>query len=189
MNVYITQIGEKNLERVNKILSGIPDGALKATYSAMKRAGSSAKTKAGQFAAAEYTISKQIFMQNVNSKVDVGGGFGGTTGLSISFAGTVLPLLTFNTKYSRNGLVTTQVKRNGGAATLQHAFVASIFGSTGVFERVGTPRFPVEQKFGPSTGHMMQNEEVVEKMDKTIVSTFEQRIDHEILRVLNGWGG
>ena len=73
--------------------------------------------------------------------------------------------------------------------TLDHAFVANIYGSTGVFERVGAPRFPVEQKYGPSTGHMMQNEQVVEKMDKTIRTTFDSRIEHEILRVLNGWGG
>ena len=83
----------------------------------------------------------------------------------------------------------TQVMRNGGAATLQHAFVARIFGPTAVFERVGSPRFPVEQKFGPSTGHMMRNEEVIEKMDETIRDTYEKRVEHEILRVLNGWGG
>lgn len=189
MKVYIAQPGDQSLDRINKILSGVPGGAFKATYSAMKRAGSTAKTKAGQFAAAEYTISKGSFMQNVHSKVNVSGGHGGVAGLSISFAGSVLPLLTFNTKYSRGGQITTQVKRNGGAATLQHAFVASIYGGIGVYERVGAPRFPVEQKFGPSTGHMMQNEEVVEKMEQTIVSTFEQRNDHEVLRVLNGWGG
>lgn len=189
MKVYIAQPGDQSLDRINKILSGVPGGAFKATYSAMKRAGSTAKTKAGQFAAAEYTISKGSFMQNVHSKVNVSGGHGGVAGLSISFAGSVLPLLTFNTKYSRGGQITTQVKRNGGAATLQHAFVASIYGGIGVYERVGAPRFPVEQKFGPSTGHMMQNEEVVEKMEQAIVSTFEQRIDHEMLRVLNGWGG
>lgn len=96
-------------------------------------------------------------------------------GMSISFSGTVLPLLTFNTTYSRDGTVQTQVKRNGGAATLQHAFVARIFGPTAVFERVGSPRFPVEQKFGPSTGHMMRNEEVIEKMDETIRDTFQKQ--------------
>lgn len=56
-------------------------------------------------------------------------------------------------------------------------------------DHVGSPRFPVEQKFGPSTGHMMQNEQVIENMEKTILETYETRIEHEILRVLNGWGG
>ena len=31
--------------------------------------------------------------------------------------------------------------------------------------------------------------DVIEKMDETIRDTYEKRIEHEILRVLNGWGG
>lgn len=187
--IRIDEVGGKGLDRVNKILAGVPGGAFKATSAALKRAGETAKTKAGQFAAAEYTISKGDFMHNVSEKTRVGGSSGGVASLQISFAGSVLPLLTFNTKFSKDGHVQTQVKRNGGAATLEHAFVASIFGQTAVFERVGSPRFPVEQKFGPSTGHMMQNEQVIENMEKTILETYETRIEHEILRVLNGWGG
>ena len=187
--IRIDEVGGKGLDRVNKLLAGVPGGVFKATSAALKRAGDTAKTKAGQFAAAEYTISKGDFMHNVNEKTRVSGGIGGVASMHISFAGSVLPLLTFNTKFSRDGHVQTQVKRNGGAASLEHAFVARIFGQTAVFERVGAPRFPVEQKYGPSTGHMMQNEQVIEKMEQTILETYETRIEHEILRVLNGWGG
>jgi len=187
--VKVESVGNANLVRVNKLLAGIPSGAWKATFSALKRAGDTAKTRAGQFAAAEYTISKGTFMQNVSMKSRISGDAGGVAQMSISFAGHVLPLLTFNTKYGKDGRVQTQVKRNGGGATLQHAFVASVFGQTAVFERLGTSRFPVEQKYGPSTGHMMQNESVVEQMDETIAETFDKRIEHEISRVLNGWGG
>lgn len=137
----------------------------------------------------DWAISKGTFMSNVTEKTRITGGSGGVASLQISFAGSVLPLLSFRTKFSRDGHVQTQVKRNGGGATLEHAFVASIFGNAAVFERVGSPRFPVEQKFGPSTGHMMQNEKVIEKMEQTISETYERRIEHEILRVLNGWGG
>ncbi len=189
--IRIDEAAQGTVARINKILAGVPGGAYKAAYNALKRAGESAKTKAGQFAAAEYAISKSTFMGNVKEKTRITGGnsAGGVASLSISFAGTVLPLLSFSTRYSRDGAITTQVMRNGGAATLQHAFAASIYGPIAIYERVGAPRFPVEQKFGPSTAHMMQNEQVVEKMDKTIRETFEQRAEHEILRLLNGWGG
>lgn len=109
--------------------------------------------------------------------------------MSITYAGNVLPLLTFNTKFSRNGLIQTQVKREGATAVLEHAFAARVFGPIGVFERVTEKRFPIEQKFGPSTAHMMSSEQVVEKMDATVRETFERRLEHEITRVLNGWGG
>lgn len=187
--IHIKTMGAEKLDRVNKLLAGFPAGAIKASASALKRAGSTAKTKAGQFAAVEYTIRKGDFMRNVTTKTQVGSNAGSVVSLKISYAGNVLPLLTFNTQYSKDGMIQTQVKRNGGAATLEHAFAERVFGPIAVFERVGSSRFPVEQKFGPSTAHMMQNEAVIEKVDQTIQATFDSRIEHEILRIMNGWGG
>lgn len=186
--IRISEANSNTVERAEKLLAGIPGGIWKASYAALRRAGDQAKTKAGQFAAAEYTINKGDFMRNVTSKTSISGNSGGVASLKILYAGNVLPLLTFNTRYSRNGTVQTQVKRHGGATVLEHAFAKKVFGPMAVFERTGKDRFPVNQKFGPSTAHMMQNEQVVEKMDETIQSTFSQRMEHEITRLLNGWG-
>ena len=97
--IRVEDIGADRLERVNKILSRVPGGAIRASYAAMKRAGQTAKTKAGQFAAAEYTISKGTFMANVNMKSDMSGGAGGVASLNLLFAGAVLPLKTFQLLY------------------------------------------------------------------------------------------
>jgi len=35
---------------------------------------------------------------------------------------------------------------------------------------------------------MYANEAVTDAIDKKVFDTYEKRIDHEILRVLNGWG-
>ena len=112
--IHLEQTGGDNLERINKIMAGIPGGAFKVTYSALKRAADTAKTKAGQFAAAEYTIGKGDFMRNVTEKVNVSGGAGGVASIKISYGGHVLSLLDFDTRVSRNGTVTTKVMRNGG---------------------------------------------------------------------------
>lgn len=187
--ITMEEVGGKGLDHVNKILAGFPGGAYKAAHNALRRAGDTGKTRAGRFAAAQYTISKGDFMRNVTEKTVVSGGAGGVAEVRVSFAGHVLPLLTFHTKFGRDGRVQTQVKRNGGAKTLEHAFVARVFGPTAVFERLGVSRFPVEQKYGPSTAHMMENDQVVEQMEQTIRETFEARLDHETTRLLNGWGG
>ncbi|HOQ07210.1 MAG TPA: hypothetical protein PLP87_05295 [Clostridiales bacterium] len=189
MSVRISEVGANSLSRINKILAGIPGGIWKASYAALKRAGDTAKTRAGQFAAEVYTINKGDFMKHVHQKTHIKSEAGGIVSMSITYAGNVLPLLTFNTKFSRNGLIQTQVKREGATAVLEHAFAARVFGPIGVFERVTEKRFPIEQKFGPSTAHMMSSEQVVEKMDATVRETFERRLEHEITRVLNGWGG
>ncbi len=66
MSARITEVGANSLSRINKILAGIPGGIWKASYSALKRAGDTAKTRAGQYAAEEYTINKGDFMKNVH---------------------------------------------------------------------------------------------------------------------------
>ncbi len=185
--IRFDSIGQNSIDRVNKLLAGVQGGAYKASSNALRRAGESAKTQAGRFVAAEYTITKGEFMRNVNMKTHISGS-GGVASMAISFGGHVLPLLSFDTSFSRDGAIHTKVKRNGGAASLQHAFAAKVFGPVGIFERVGADRFPVEQKYGPSTGHMMQNEDVVQKMEDTIRETYDKRIEHEITRILNGWG-
>ena len=189
MSMRISEIGADSLERTTKILAGIPGGVYRAIYSALRRAGNTAKTRAGQYAAEEYTINKSDFMKNVRQKIHISKDTGGLVSMSISYAGNVLPLLAFKTRYSRSGRLQTQVKREGIASVLDRAFAAKVYGPIGVFERLGKERIPLEQKFGPSTAHMMQNSVVIAKMDSTIMETFDRRMEHEITRILNGWGG
>jgi len=189
MMIKVAEVGAESLDRVNKILAGVPGGIWKATYGALNRAGNMAKTSAGRFAAEEYTIKKSDFMRNVHQKSHIRSEAGGVVSMSISFAGNVLPLLVFRTRYAKNGLLQTQVKREGAATLLRHAFAERVFGPIGVYERIGAERFPVEKKYGPSAAHMMENETVIKKMEATIAETFDRRLEHEITRVLNGWGG
>lgn len=184
----IESTGSDTLERVNKIMAGFPSGAYKAVWGAMRRATASAKTEAGRFAAGEYNISKGTFMARTAVKTRMSGGSGGVASVSVTFSGQVIPLIAFGAKGGPGGVSVT-VKRNGGHATLGRAFQAAIYGNVGIWEREGRPRFPVEQLYGPSTGHMMQNENVVEQMDETIERVFSARLEHEMLRLMNGWGG
>ena len=179
-----------SIDRANALLAGISNGggAIKAVHAALVRAGATAKTKAGQFAAQEYTMKKSSFMVRTKVKTHVDGGFWGASSVRIQFAGRVIPLLEFNTRYANGGLF-TQIKRANSGEALEHAFAAPVYGQTAVFEHVDKTRGPLRQKFGPSTAHMLQNEDVIERMDKAMQETFDKRIDHEISRILHGWGG
>lgn len=187
MSVRISSTGV-SIDRVTQLLSSIPGAVPAAVRSALKRAGDTATAQAGRFAAAEYHISKGTFNANSNQRTKQEGGTGGGTSLSIKFAGRVLPLLTFQARYSRGGLMYVKVRRDSGGGTLRHVFTANLGYRLGAYERVGRERFPVEAKFGPSTAHMMQNENVVKEMDKTIAETYDKRIEHEITRILSGFG-
>ncbi|MEG1513800.1 MAG: hypothetical protein RSD95_02830 [Clostridia bacterium] len=186
--IEVRDIGAKSMDRAIKLLAGFGDGkALRdAVYHALSRAGKSAQTKAGQFSASKYTITKGTFMARTKSKVIIKQG-GGLVSVNLRYAGSVIPLIEFSTRYGKDGNVTTQVMRDRGASALVRAFPARVYGPTRIFERIGSGRFPIEQKYGPSTAHMMQNEEVIAQMDETIRTTYETRIEHEITRILNGW--
>lgn len=45
-----------------------------------------------------------------------------------------------------------------------------------------------EQLFGPSPAHMMANENVLDKVEEAAQDTIDKRVEHEITRILNGYG-
>ena len=182
-------IAEDSLDRVTKLLAGISGGVYKAVGSALNRAAAAGKTAAKQPVTREYSISQSEFLsqtRNINHFVrDTGGGLTVVFG----FRGNVIPLMKFNTRVNNSGQVVTQVKRSGAAATMDRAFTAQMGGHRGVYERLGVKRFPVEELYGPATPQMMySNEDVMDEIEDKMAETYEKRIDHEILRVLNGWG-
>ncbi len=185
----IVDVAEEGLSHVQKVLAGIEGGWQKAVGSALSRAASSGKTAAKGAVAEEYVISQSDFLRetrNLNHFVRTSDG-----GVEVvfGFAGNVIPLMRFDTRVDGSGNVTTHVKRNSARQVLDHAFRAQMGAHTGVYERIGPDRFPVRELYGPATPQMMySNEEVMDKVEEKMAETYEKRIDHEILRILNGYG-
>lgn len=185
----VVDIAEDSLDKATRLLAGINGGVYKAVGSALTRAAAAGKTAAKQPVTKEYTISQSEFLartRDINHFVREDSG-----GLSVvfGFRGNVIPLMKFSTRVNGSGQVITQVKRSGSAATLDRAFSAQMGGHRGVYERIGPSRFPVKELYGPATPQMMySNEEVTDEIERKVADTYEKRIDHEILRLLNGWG-
>ncbi len=183
--IKVEEVGQAKLDRVNAILKGVGNGsgAIKAVAAAMKRASDSGKTMAGRYASETYNISKGMFMSKCRITANVSGGSDGVGTIEVLFAGAVIPLIEFGgTSGGPRGGVRVGPKRGGG--NLRSAFINAVYGTNGVWERVGRKRFPVEQKYGPSTGHMMQDEGVSEKLTNKMMEVFDSRIEHEISRIL-----
>ena len=187
----------KSIERINRILTDVRGGARAAAWGALKRAGGAAKTQAGRYATEEYALSKSTFMKHVtvNSKLDTFKGASGSreiASMSISFAGHVIPLLSFDVSVSKKtGMVSARAMRSGRKEKLLHAFLGRSGDGKRVvlYERTSPQRYPLKELYGPSAAHMLRNERVVEKMSGTIREEFEKRSEAEIWRILNGWGG
>lgn len=187
--VFVDHV-EESLPRVQKLLAGVSGGWQKAVGSAIKRAADAGKTVSKKAVTNEYAITQSTYLhetRNVNHfQKDAGGGISVVFG----YAGYVLPLMKFDTTVDSNGRVSTRVKRSSAKEQLDHAFKAQMGKHTGIYERVGASRFPVEELYGPATPQMMySNEDVMDTIEEKMVETYDVRIEHEITRLLNGWGG
>ena len=185
----VVDVSAGSLERATNLLAGISGGVYKAVGSALSRAAATGRTAAKEPVTKEYTISQSEFLagtKNINHFVRESDG---AISVVFGFRGNVIPLTKFNTRINSNGQVVTQVKRSGVAEVLEHSFQTHLGKHRGIYERIGTSRFPVEERYGPATTQMMySNDEIVEEIREKVGETFDKRIDHEILRILNGWG-
>ena len=76
--------------------------------------------------------------------------------------------------------------------TIPNTFVAQMSnGHTGIFERTGgatdSDGDEIRELMGSSVPQMLGNEEVEQRLGEESMEKFEERLDHEIIRLLNGW--
>ncbi len=183
------EITEEQIDRVNLLLGSISGGSAKALYNAINRGLSTAKSKSGTFIREHYHIKQSDITASQNLKEKKAS----TSNLvgSLEFAGTLIPLKQFKVTPSspKQGTVSVSVLKSTGAARLSHAYVADL-GHYGVdvFERMTRKRDSSTQLYGPSTAHMMEHSDVMEKVEKLAQETVDKRIEQEITRILNGYG-
>lgn len=177
-----------SIARAEKLLAGFGHGAEKAIGSAIKRAAISGEAYAAKAVRQHYFIKSGDFKKYTRSKRHVHTTSEGTE-VTIDFRGYHIPLLKFNTSIGTDGLIKARVKRSSTSEVLSHVFRQKVGNQhTGLFERVGSKRFPIEEKFGPSTPQMMEsNDDIEQAIGDKVRDTFEGRIEHEILAVMNGW--
>lgn len=189
MKILIDDIGDGSIERAQKLLAAIPHGADKAVGSALKRAATSGMAHASKAIRKEYVVNAGIINRYTRRKLHFISS-GGMTTVDMIFQGEHIPLIRFDTKISGDGRVSARVKRTSARTALDHVFGANVGGHHGVFERETSKRFPIEEKFGPSVPQMIDaNDDVSQALGDKIREVFEERLDHEILAVMNGWRG
>lgn len=181
------EISSQKIDRAALLLRNVPGGIHKALYNTVKRTMVTVKAKAATEITKHYRISAAQVKKSSRMKDRITSGMSMTG--TITFAGNVIPLINFAVRYGSGGLVTASVMKKSGGAALKHAFVANLQHGTGVFERTLPKRASSVQLYGPSVAHMMGNEDVLAKIEAAASSTAEKRLEHEITRILNGYGG
>ena len=190
IDVFLTDdIGGTSIDRATAMLAGIPHAADKAVGSAIKRAGQTGLTYASRVIRTEYHVKDSDFQKYTKRKRHIITQNGVTT-VEIDFKGWHIPLLSFDVSVGKDGRVKARVKRSSEKTAFDHAFVGNMSstGHEGVFERVSEKRYPIREILGPSTPQMMDyNDDVSQAIGDKVRETFEERLDHEITAILNGW--
>lgn len=206
--IRIDEFGGSSLSRAEKLLAGIPGGAEKAVKSAMPRAVSHLQKQSGERIRERYAISQANLRANETIKVEYH--YGSGVQAVVMFSGSKIPLFRYDgaspksPKYDKSKLVPALVSggwkmvhpgaaasghqlAGTGPTTFENAFVASMgSGHVGIFERVGNS---IEEIMGSSVAQMVGNDEVLDKLSEDTSKKFEERMEHEIDRLLNGFGG
>lgn len=149
----------------------------KALYFAKNRALNTVKTELARGVPKKYDTKQKTIRDRTRVNKNTG---------EVSVTGSPIRLFKFRVTPTspRRQLVTASVKR--ASKSLPNAFVQHMGnGTTGVFERVGKSRYPIRQLYTVSAPQMAGNEEVLEGAMERASIVFDERLSHEIGRLLD----
>lgn len=199
------------LERATKMLGNINGGLEKALRSAASRTTSHLRTQSTKAVRERYAISAANVRANENISVKYS--YSGGVQATVTFRGSKIPLAKFTGSSSSPSRRSDRVPvlLSGGwklvrpsnpakghqlkgtsPTTFRDAFVAKMAsGHVGIFERTGgqtsNDSAEIRELMGSSVPQMLGSDEVQEKLAKSAMEKFEERLDHEVLAILNGW--
>ena len=185
------EITSDAIERVGTLLADVPKGAERVFASAMNRGISRVKTQAIKQVKTVYAVNGAALTKA--TRINITKASTGNLAGFVSFSGVKIPLYKFKVTPTKPGTgkqVRAAVKKGGSGTPFEDAFVAEMKsnGHTGVFERTGRKRFPIEEKMGLSA-QMVGNEDIIDGLEKEAQELVNERIIHEMNRILNGYGG
>lgn len=184
------EIKRSQIKRVDAILSGVKNARYKVFSNAINRGLTAGRTEGTKAIRQTYNVNAGTIKKYGRIKLDKAGK-SSTVG-QIEFSGAVIPLMRFKVspkEVNQRKTVTAAVLRNGTGGQIAQAYVADLKSGIGVFERFSRKRETSQTLYGPSVAHMAENINVLPKMEKKAQKTINERVEHEITRLLNGYGG
>lgn len=179
------EITSEQLDRIYKLVSGIEKGPQRVLYNAINRGLSKIRSQGTKEASSVFVLSQANIRANTKTSQRNASPGNNIIG-QVKFSGNMIPIFKFKVTGNNQSGLRVQVKRGGGGR-LNHAFIANMGNGTNVVERVTSSRTPTETIFGPSAAHMVGHPDVVPNIEDEAQKVVNNRIEHEIERLLNGY--
>lgn len=173
------------LEKAAKLLEGIPGGFEDAYRLSLNRALTAGRAAAVKEARARYTVSAKDIRQTIAfdraTKTKLDAGFV-SRGARLKLSAYTHRPTTDTTGANRKPVRVTMQK--GKTFTVGKGFIHK----KQIFARVGETSYPVQMQFGQAVPRILDDDQIVEKVNQTMHDTVEKRLEHETLRILEGKG-
>lgn len=184
----IIKVDQSKIDLARDLLRGIKNGSEKAVATSINRTLVGVKTQLSSKIRDKYFIKAK----DLNSVINITKASPSNPSGRIDARGTRLPLIRFNVnpKNPRRIKMVSAGVYAGGRKGLPGAFVQKTKkGNIGIFHREGAERYPIFEKFGPSIPQMMnQIMLTTEDLQNYTNERFERELDHEVMRLQNGYG-
>lgn len=200
------EVSEETTNRLHIILAGIENADEKVLRPALVRGLTAGKAAFNKQIRQTYIVKASVVSDY--SKVDYKNisVTGDKVIGSIKYSGGVIPLYQFkvapkNPTYGKKAIKASTMRENA-QVVFENAFIAQMGnGHVGVFERKGTWRRntrktekgentknneKIKELFGPSVPRMAENAVVLRTVEERVNEVINQRIEHEIERLLGG---
>lgn len=183
-------ITETRMKLAQQLLGHVPGAVPKAVSSAINRSAEGTRTDAVSKVKEEYVITAG----RVRETFEIKKANSSNLSASIISRGRPRALSYFKirpgkvTKRRPAGGVYAQTKRAGGGTIAKSFVVQMASGHTGVFNREGDGKFPIVQRYGPSVPQMLESPTVTKYVEAGAERRLDDRLNHEINRILRGYG-
>ncbi|KAB8126910.1 hypothetical protein F9U64_19000 [Gracilibacillus oryzae] len=173
------------LEKIEKQLIDTPKRMPMVVARSINRAAESARTQGSKFVRETYRIKNRSALDKIKIKK----AFPSELMADINVNGRTLSVSNFHVRANqpfpnRGRYATVRVKKGSGGKVPGSFVLTTSSGYTNVFTRVSKARYPLKSLHGPSLPQMLGGEEGIEVMESKATEVLDQRLDHEINRLL-----
>ncbi|MGE6601513.1 phage tail protein [Lysinibacillus fusiformis] len=179
------QIRLENIERIERLFENTPREAKIILWRAINRSATAVRTRSSVAIRKHYIVKAE----DVKKRIKIRKATANSLSAQIRASGPVTPIMKFDVRPSspKNAQVTARVLRQGSRKKIENGFVARTGnGHVNVFTRVGRSRLPIQGRYGPSIAQMMGKDILIEDIIDRGQTVLNNRIEHDLDRLLRG---
>lgn len=189
VNMLELKIDKRALDDLHRAFRHIPEKAPKAIAAALNKTLPGIRTDAVR----EVTQAYWVKVGDARKTMTIRKASPSRLEATVRSDGEAIPLYKFRvkpktiTKKRPAGGVHATVKRGDGGR-IKHSFIAPVGERNRVMMRNGKARSPIKQLFGPAVPLMLKREDGLRRVEAKGAERFDKNLDHEIDRILKGFG-